>query len=135
MPLFEKIKRNRYWKISTAGVPFFLYALAVFNTDETWNLVKNSKKSSDRFRNLFIILVVLCYTFIHSASWEISIADYIAGKSCRERFNQPPVPSPWSRSGNIRFKHRTEATEPKRKWSDRACKLVWGRKWSMRLRS
>lgn len=30
--------------------------------------MKPCKKSSDRFRNLAIILIVLCYTFIHSMS-------------------------------------------------------------------
>jgi hypothetical protein len=34
MLLLENIRRNRYWKISDAGVPFFLYALAAFNADE-----------------------------------------------------------------------------------------------------
>ena len=32
---------------------------------------------------------------------------YTVGKPHQERSNQPPVPSPWSRSGNVRFKRRT----------------------------
>ena len=43
---------------------------------------------------------------------------YIAGKSCRVRFSQPPVPSPWNQSGNVRFKRRigSSRAETKVKW-------------------
>jgi len=41
MLLLEKIRRNRYWKISITGTPFFLWEFEAFKAEETWNLVKN----------------------------------------------------------------------------------------------
>lgn len=37
----RKKQQKRYWKTSTTGIPFFLYALDAFNAEEIWNLVKN----------------------------------------------------------------------------------------------
>ena len=34
-------QQKRYWKTSTTGIPFFLYALDAFNAEEIWNLIKN----------------------------------------------------------------------------------------------
>ena len=42
----------------------------------------------------------------------------IVGKPCQVKPNQQPVPSPWSRNGNIRFKRRTGSrrAETRVKW-------------------